>query len=307
MFNTSIHWTTFFYLLIDTAIVLFVFYLSKKAKENTLNRFLNLGCLFIIYNFTGGFLPIENFPGPFILQYIITYGVAITLCIYIIYYLYKEYDIVILKYNSTIRNLSILALTSFIVLFLLPYYLTESLDLSRILFTIPISVLAFIFLFFFYKRTYNPKNPNPFILRRNKLSLISLTSIALLPICTVIGDYQWITFTVMNIAFYAITWIEVDRYLYFLKNQKKMFEVFSFYQGQQVEIIETKILYGDLTRREVEITLSIIGKMSYRQIGENLFIAESTVSKHASNIFKKMGVKNRKEFIKKFGAQKSNN
>lgn len=306
MFNTSIHWTTFFYLLIDTAIVLFAFYLSKKAKENTLNRFLNLGFLFIVYNYTGGFLPIESFPVPFILQYIITYGVAFTLCIYIIYYLYKEYDIVILKYNSTIRNLSILALTSFIVLFLVPYYLTESLDLSRILFTIPISALAFIFLFFIYKRTYNPKNPNPFIFRRNKLSLVSLISIALLPICTLIGDYQWLTFTVMNIAFYAITWIEVDRYLYFLKNQKKMFEVFSFYQGQKEKVIESKILYGDLTRREIEVSVSILGKMSYKQIGENLFIAESTVSKHASNIFKKMGVKNRKEFIKKFGFQKSN-
>lgn len=303
MFDTSIHWTTFFYLLIDTAIVLFAFYLSKKSDWNGLNRYLLLGFLFISYNFTGGFLPIENFPGPFILQYIITYGVAITLCVYIIYYLYKEYDIVILKYNSTIRNLSILALTSFIVLFLVPYYLTESLDLSRILFTIPISALAFIFLFFFYKRTYNPKNPNPFIFRRNKLSLVSLISIALLPICTVIGDYQWLTFSVMNIAFYAITWIEVDRYLYFLKNQKKMFEVFSFYQGQKEKVIESKILYGDLTRREIEVSVSILGKLNYKQIGENLFIADSTVSKHASNIFKKMGVKNRKEFIKKFSAQ----
>lgn len=306
MFDTSIHWTTFFYLLIDTAIVLFAFYQSNKAKRNNLNRFLNLGCLFIVYNLTGGFLPIENFPGPFILQYIITYGVAITLCIYIIYYLYKEYDIVILQYNTTIRNLSILALSSFIVLFLVPYFLTESLKISRMLFTIPIAGLAFVFLFFFYKRISNPKNPNPFIFRRNKLSLVSLISIALLPICTVIGDYQWLTFTIMNIAFYAITWIEVDRYLYFLKNQKKMFEVFSFYQGQGKELIESKFLHGDLTRREVEITLSILGKMSYKQIGENLFIAESTVSKHASNIFKKMGVKNRKEFIKKFGVQKSN-
>lgn len=107
MFDTSIHWTTFYYLLIDTAIVLFAFHLSRKSERNDLNRYLILGCLFIIYNFTGGFLPIDNFPAPFILQYIITYGVAIGLCIYIIYYLYKEYDIEILKYQPFNHSKSI--------------------------------------------------------------------------------------------------------------------------------------------------------------------------------------------------------
>lgn len=304
MFNTSIHWTTFFYLLIDTVIVLFTLYQSKKKKRSGLNRFLYLGLLFVAYNFTGGFLPIDNFPGPVILQYIITYGVAIILCIYIVYYLYKEYDIVVLQYNSTIRNLSILAGGSYILLFLIPYFLTDSLDLARYLFTIPISILAFIFLGIFYKRISNPRNPNPFISRRNKLSIISVSCIALLPICTVIGDYQWLTFSVMNIAFYSITAIEVDRYLYLLENNNKMYEVFSFYRGQKGEMVESKILYGNLTRREIEISLSILGNMSYKKIGEDLFIAESTVSKHASNIFKKMGVKNRKEFIKKFSSKK---
>lgn len=76
---------------------------------------------------------------------------------------------------------------------------------------------AIVFLFIFYRRISNPTNPNAFILRLSKLSTISVTSIALLPICTVIGDYQWITFTVMNMAFFAITVIETDRYLFFQK------------------------------------------------------------------------------------------
>ena len=52
----------------------------------------------------------------------------------------------------------------------------------------------------------------------NRLSIISVGAIALLPICTMIGDYQWLTFTVMNSAFYAITTIEIDRHLHFLEN-----------------------------------------------------------------------------------------
>ncbi len=304
MFGTSIHWTTFFYLLIDTVIVLLTLYFSRKKTRSSLRRFLYLGILFVAYNATGGFLPIDNFPGPFILQYIITYGVAIALCVYIVYYLYKEYDIVVLIFNSSIRNLAILASVSFVVLFLIPYFLTDSLNSARFLFTIPISVIAFIFLFIFYRRISNPSNPNPFILRRNKLSMVSVASIALLPICTVIGDYQWITFTVMNLAFFAITAIEADRYLYFIENNNRMYEVFALKKKQRDESVERKIIYEDLTRREIEVALSILSNLSYRNIAKDLFIAESTVSKHASNIFKKTGVKNRREFLKRFRKKK---
>lgn len=304
MFGTSIHWTTFFYLLIDTFIVLLTLYFSRKKTRSSLRRFLYLGILFVAYNATGGFLPIDNFPGPFILQYIITYGVAIALCVYIVYYLYKEYDIVVLKFNSSIRNLAILASVSFVVLFLIPYFLTDSLNSARFLFTIPISAIAFVFLFIFYRRISNPSNPNPFIVRRNKLSMVSIASIALLPICTVIGDYQWITFTVMNLAFFAITAIEADRYLYFIENNNRMYEVFALKKKQRDESVERKIIYEDLTRREIEVALSILSNLSYRNIAKDLFIAESTVSKHASNIFKKTGVKNRREFLKRFKKKK---
>src|SRR6056297_680882 len=304
MFGTSIHWTTFFYLLIDTFIVLLTLYFSRKKTRSSLRRFLYLGILFIAYNATGGFLPIDNFPDPSILQYIITYGVAIALCVYIVYYLYKEYDIVVLRFNSSIRNLAILASVSFVVLFLIPYFLTDSLNSARFLFTIPISAVTFVFLFIFYRRISNPSNPNPFIVRRNKLSMVSVASIALLPICTVIGDYQWITFTVMNLAFFAITAIEADRYLYFIENNNRMYEVFALKKKQRDESVERKIIYEDLTRREIEVALSILSNLSYRNIAKDLFIAESTVSKHASNIFKKTGVKNRREFLKRFRKKK---
>ncbi|MGI0106420.1 LuxR family transcriptional regulator, partial [Salinimicrobium sp. WS361] len=108
MFGTSIHWTTFFYLLIDTIIVLIAVIQNAKLKRLSLRRYITLGLLYIAYNLTGGFLPTESFPDPVIVQYIITYGVAIALCLYMIYYLYKDYDIQFLKYGYTIRNIAIL-------------------------------------------------------------------------------------------------------------------------------------------------------------------------------------------------------
>lgn len=300
MFGTAIHWTTFFYLLVDTVIVLLTFYLYKKNTQSNFKRFLVVGLLFVAYNSTGGFLPMDGFPAPSIFQYIITYGVAISLCLYIVYYLYKEYDIVVLRVHFSIKNLAILATASFVTLFLIPYFLTESLDSARLLFTVPISIFVFVLLGFFYKRISNPTNPNPFFLRRNRLSILCVSCIGLLPILTVIGDYQWLTFTVMNLAFYAITAIEIDRYLYLLENKTRLYEVFALNKALTDDRLKPKIIYENLTRREVEIALSILGKATYKKIGEDLFIAESTVSKHASNIFKKTGVKNRREFLRQF-------
>ncbi|MGB5820350.1 MAG: LuxR C-terminal-related transcriptional regulator [Saonia sp.] len=132
-----------------------------------------------------------------------------------------------------------------------------------------------------------------------------MTCIAVLPILTVIGDYQWLTFTVMNIAFYAVTAMEIDRYLYLLEHKSKLVEVLEFYKDNKETYLNPKFLNKGLTRREIEISLSILDNYSYKEIGEDFCIAESTVSKHASNIFKKTNVSSRTEFLSRFGTRGS--
>ncbi|MBD1262024.1 LuxR family transcriptional regulator [Maribacter polysiphoniae] len=303
MFGTEIHWTTFFYLLIDVFIVLVAYSKSRRLRHDNLNRFLILGCLFVTYNLTGGLLPIENFPGPLIVQYIITYGVAITMCLYVVHYFYNEYDITFLKFQLTITNITFLIVACFLLLFLGPYFWTDSIDLSRIYFTVPVSVICLYLCWEFWRKITKSNITNPFVKRRNKLSLISITCIALLPILTVIGDYQWLTFTVINITFYTIATIEIDRYLYLLENKGKMSAIFSYYNSMKEVPISPDFYKEGLTRREIEIALSILDDKSYKEIGEDFFIAESTVSKHASNIFKKTNVKKRTEFLMRFSPQ----
>ncbi|MFS4467539.1 LuxR C-terminal-related transcriptional regulator [Maribacter sp. 2210JD10-5] len=303
MFGTSIHWTTFFYLLIDTVIVLFAVLQSLRLEHFGFRRYIILGILFIAYNATGGFLPMENFPGLFILQYIITYGTAIALCVYILYYLYKEYDFAIFELYWSITNISLLLGLGFIALFLVPYSITGSLDKARVCFTIPFALIGFYFLGSFCQRIGRFPKSTSFAYRRSRLSITSAGCVVLLPLLTVIGDYQWLTFTVMNIAFYTITAIEIDRYLYFLENKCKMLGVISFYENRG-ELLQSKLLYKSLTRREVEIAVSMLSNHTYKQIAETFFIAERTVSKHASNIFKKTGVRNKTGFLSKFGSKK---
>ncbi len=303
MFGTPIHWTTFFLLLVDIILLVVAFVQSHNHRYNNLNSYLTLASLFVLYNLTGGFLPIANFPGPFILQYIITYGVALTMGIYLFYYIYKEYDIRILNYHLTIFNISVYAVLCFFGLFLFPYYLTGSINIARIAFIIPVSLVCLYFLWAFYNRISSPKNSNPLVLRRNKLSFLSLLCMIFLPILTIIGDYQWLTFPIVNSSFFAITAIEIDRYHYFLRHQRKMSKVFNYYK-RHADKLTPKFYRKGLTRREMEIAMSILNNKSYKQIGEDFFIAESTVSKHASNIFKKTEVENKRLFLDSFKSKK---
>lgn len=90
MFGTSIHWTNFFYLLVDVFMVVFAILQAIRFKRTNLNSYIFLGFLFIICNVTGGFLPFDGFPGPHVLQYIITYSTIIMLAVYIVYDLFKR-------------------------------------------------------------------------------------------------------------------------------------------------------------------------------------------------------------------------
>ena len=62
------------------------------------------------------------------------------------------------------------------------------------------------------------------------------------------------------------------------------------------EIFESMMQECGLTNRETEIAWLLYRGYTNRQIGEELFIAETTVKKHVSHIYEKMQVSGRKEF-----------
>jgi DNA-binding CsgD family transcriptional regulator len=118
------------------------------------------------------------------------------------------------------------------------------------------------------------------------LGLSSILSIVLLPLLTYFGDFQPITQPLVTMAFFLVTIMEVNSYLYRLKNtyvlKRNIGEEYNF------------------TNRENEIALQIIKGDSYKRIAENMFISYGTVRKHASNIFLKSNSNNKEDFIKNF-------
>ena len=61
--------------------------------------------------------------------------------------------------------------------------------------------------------------------------------------------------------------------------------------------------YG-LSGREMEIAALLYQKLSYEMIGEKLFISRYTVKRHVHNIYEKMGVTRRDDFIRILDGEK---
>jgi len=72
------------------------------------------------------------------------------------------------------------------------------------------------------------------------------------------------------------------------------------YQDEILSVFESKVNSGskvkvDLTFREMDILKLIHAKLTNQEIGDQLFISEKTVKRHAGSIFKKLNCKNRRE------------
>lgn len=106
--------------------------------------------------------------------------------------------------------------------------------------------------------------------------------------------------TIMNLT--VIYWLVINicnvcllRDTYYQKREE---------EEQQVQIWDLETAMDavrdeyDLTPREMEILLEIYDGKTNTQIGESLYISESTVKAHIYNVFRKMGVKNRVEVVR---------
>ncbi|ASS50171.1 MAG: hypothetical protein A3D31_11420 [Candidatus Fluviicola riflensis] len=125
-------------------------------------------------------------------------------------------------------------------------------------------------------------------------SFFGIILMAAIPFFVQVGQFNQLNLTLINIAFI----FTIAGYLYKLLNDNiKEFEVLNqirYFAG------DDSILNYNLTKRELEIADLILKDLSYPEISAKVFLAEGTVTKHASNIFRKTGCINREKFREKF-------
>ncbi len=220
MFGTEMHLVTFA-ILVFQILVLFaqmLFYFSRPTDRSRL-RFLILIITYILYNLFSGIYPDEQYAVSLFLQNIIAYLGGIIVAVYFIYYIYKEFDIYPFKHFN-VKTLFFVLMTAFILLFIIPYYFSGNLPLSRKIFiSVPLMVsFAFLYqigneLIKLYKRTYGSLKSKHYRYRIIS-GYMGLFTLSLMPVIVAFGDYQSIEQPVVNFGFIIMMTVYVIDFIH---------------------------------------------------------------------------------------------
>jgi len=147
VFGTEIHIVTFLILLLELVFFCYqiVHYLSRPSDKHRLYYLILLSFL-ILHNFVGGLFPDKNINIPIITQNIIAYAVPAAMSMYFPFYFYKAFDLTKLKFYAYGGSV-LFILVPFILFFIVPYYITHDLELSKELVLIIPSIYALSFVY----------------------------------------------------------------------------------------------------------------------------------------------------------------
>jgi DNA-binding CsgD family transcriptional regulator len=308
MFGTELKLTTFIFTCIEIIVLFFQLpnYLSRRQDKSRL-RFLILIIAFIFYNLCSGLLPDERIPIHVLAQNILAFGSGILLATYYFYYLVQELNISQEKlFNTKVLFWSLVL--SFVIGFILTYFITGSITLSKrnfIILPVLISVYFCITTVKFLARNkIKQKLETPFKLMVYS-GYIGIIFMATMPIVVFFGDYQTINNGLVNISFVITFYAYIKHYLFQSKLEYNLLKKAGYFGIEEKE--SSMLDQSNLTGRELAVAYLLLKGLTQEEVGEELILATKTVSKHASNIYKKTNTKNIKDFLRKFQGENSSN
>jgi DNA-binding CsgD family transcriptional regulator len=296
------HLVTFFITAFELVMLFFqiIYWLQRPNDKKRLLYFILL--LFLIfYNLTSGFLPDKNFFLPVMVQNIMAYLIAFSMSIYFVYYFYKAFDLNNLKFFATYGSLVFLFLP-FLLLFVIPYIVTNDLDMVRQVVVVVPFIYGLTFIYFTTKafmakvqQSKIQKIPN----EESQTDLIIAAYIALLcwatlPVIVFFGDFQVLEHSVTNAGFLMMTLIYVKTSI---RQSRWEYNKLMVSQQNHEEILEENYKRYSLTTREIQVVNLLARGHSYKIIAESLHISEKTVARHVSNVFSKTHVTNKLELV----------
>lgn len=322
VFGTQMHLITFLFICIET-VVLFYLLIYRLARPDDKTTLLNiiLISLLIFYNLTGGLLPDSNLPGSYYLQTSIAYATGFITPCYFPYYVYHAFYLEKMKFHAY-RGVFIFLISPYII-FVFLFVSSGQLETAKRLLIIPavyaVSVIITLIkaVRYKYKNSFRTKEAK----EEMAVSFLSLTPWVGLPVIDYFNMGQAIEAATTNTGFLLLLALQLKQHISKVKaeyqrlieseekllgwNEKLQEEVEKRTKEIERLSIEEKILEGcrlyQLTNRERQIAGLMCRGSSYKQIAENLFIAERTVTKHVQNIFEKVKVSNKLELLNKLG------
>ena len=230
---------------------------------------------------------------------------ALFLCMYCPFFVYKLFPARPLRFYGTWGVLCFI-LTPFILLFLLPVYITGDFSLSKkLLVSIPfLFAICFVFVLRHTLRSAS------YTLRTSLLVLAVYIIMALwmgLSLLMFVEHTRLLEVSIGNTGLMIISLLLLKHSIQESKNdyQKLQQEIQQLNSAlikkelnRHIEF-EASCAQYQLTTREKEIIPLIAKGCSNKQISELLFISDKTVAKHIRNIYEKVNVNKRQDLLRK--------
>ncbi|MET3114595.1 DNA-binding CsgD family transcriptional regulator [Pedobacter sp. CG_S7] len=300
--NSDMELVTLVFLISETILLLYqvLFYLQNPMDKKQ-SYYLLLLFLFVIYNLLGGLFPDPNQNLSIVLQNILAYGSGFAVGCYIPYYFYKTYGLRSIRFHA-VWGVGMFLFLPFVLFIVIEYMIS-----GKIIQSVKHGMII-PFIYSFYAMY------NIFIAIRKKLKedgeknfQIMLFFVSLMPWISLPGiayfqGSQILEVSVMNTSFVFIS------LLFFYTNVKearKNNEILSQLLSRENNLsagekFDLKCESFKLTSREKDVVELICQGLKYKDIADQLFISERTVTKHSQNIFLKVGVSSRYELNRVF-------
>lgn len=283
MFNTEICFSTFIYIIIFILLIIFVciqlIFVWQKRDRNYYLKFLGLLFSGLVYNIVEGLLPDKNFEINIVSQNIFAWIVGLAVAFHYFAFIKNEYNLTFTD-RLPLNLIGIFALICLLILFILPYTITDSLEISRTYFlTFFFTLLSFATIIVIRQQYIKIKNRKMIVFKIHDFNgILAFLGLLSLPATILMfGDNQLIEQSFFSIGFFVLA---TDYFIY----------------GKRMKEIKKNFSFDDLTIRETEILNMLLEdpNLKYTELSQALNISEGTLSAHLSNIYKKIGIKNKK-------------
>lgn len=299
IFGTEMLLETFIFVVIELVFFFYqlIYYLSRPEEKHRL-YYLILLLILIVYNVTGGLFPDPNINIPIVTQNSIAYGSGFLMASYFPYYFYKGFELETLRFHA-IYGVLLFLLLPFLIFFVIVYSVNQNLDFAVrngviIPFFYSIVILSEILRGIRIK--YNDWNEDSFV------EVIAVYGAVLpwaaMPAIAYFDLGQRVEVLCSNSGLIIITFMFLNKSVTKARSEYQLLLELSMY-GDKTSVFEENSVNYNLTAREIEIVQLLREGNKYQTIADKLFITESTVKKHVSNVFDKTGSCNRVELIHK--------
>lgn len=274
-----------------------------RPRGTSRGWYLLLLFLMLLYNITGGLFPDPQIRDiPVSIQEMIAYGTGFLMASYFPFYFYKAFELRSLRWHA-LFGVPLFLAAPYLVFFVIVYAINGKLDVDIRYGMIVPFCYALVLLWVMFKairQKYRDSRDKKQYL--DEIAMYAAVSPwAALAFFGLVEANQMIEVLCTNTGIIAISFIFFTRMIRFEHAEhQRLVETVLKLRSQQENFEEQCRVYH-YAKREAEIVLLLCQGLTYKAIGDKLFISENTVDNTVQKIYVKTGVKSKIELIRKLG------